>query len=95
MPLAIMASSGGMCTLVGTPPNITANATLANAGIEVGFFDYALLNFASAGGLHCRSQTQSACKQEDCLPIKGLVSFFLCHTTGNYAKDSSPHPQHI
>ena len=26
MPLAIMASSGGMCTLVGTPPNITANA---------------------------------------------------------------------
>ncbi len=48
MPLAIMASSGGMCTLVGTPPNITANATLANAGIEVGFFDYALFGLPVA-----------------------------------------------
>ena len=48
MPLAIMASSGGMCTLVGTPPNITANATLVNAGYEIGFFDYALFGLPVA-----------------------------------------------
>lgn len=41
MPLAIMASSGGMITMVGTPPNLTAFSTLQNAGIEFGFFDYA------------------------------------------------------
>ena len=48
MPLAIMASSGGMCTLVGTPPNITANTTLVNAGYEIGFFDYALFGLPVA-----------------------------------------------
>ncbi len=42
MPLAIMASVGGMMTLVGTPPNITVNATLLQYGeSQFGFFEYA------------------------------------------------------
>lgn len=42
MPLAIMASVGGMISLVGTPPNITVNATLQQFGQrEFGFFEYA------------------------------------------------------
>lgn len=41
MPLAIMASSGGMITMAGTPPNMSAAATLTNSGITIGFFDFA------------------------------------------------------
>jgi anion transporter len=41
MPLAIMASSGGMITMAGTPPNMSAAATLNNAGLSIGFFDFA------------------------------------------------------
>ena len=41
MPLAVMASSGGMITMAGTPPNMSAAATLENAGISIGFFDFA------------------------------------------------------
>ncbi|MCM1136792.1 MAG: SLC13 family permease [Clostridium sp.] len=41
MPLAMMASSGGMITMAGTPPNMSAAATLANNGIDIGFFDFA------------------------------------------------------
>ncbi len=42
MPLAMMASSGGMITMAGTPPNMSAAATLANSGINIGFFDFAV-----------------------------------------------------
>lgn len=42
MPLAMMASSGGMITMAGTPPNMSAAATLTNAGIDIGFFDFAV-----------------------------------------------------
>ncbi len=41
MPLAIMASSGGMITVAGTPPNMSANATLDMVGLALGFFDFA------------------------------------------------------
>ncbi len=41
MPLAMMASSGGMITMAGTPPNMSAAATLTNSGIDIGFFDFA------------------------------------------------------
>ena len=41
MPVAIMASAGGMITMAGTPPNMTSASTLAMAGIEFGFFDFA------------------------------------------------------
>lgn len=41
LPLAIMASSGGMITMAGTPPNMSAAATLDLAGIHIGFFDFA------------------------------------------------------
>lgn len=45
MPLAVMASSGGMITMAGTPPNMSAATTINNAGIEglgtIGFFDFA------------------------------------------------------
>ncbi len=42
-PLAIMASSGGMCTLVGTPPNMSAWTTLSSIGVNFGFFQFALV----------------------------------------------------
>lgn len=42
MPLAMMASSGGMITMAGTPPNMSAAATLTNSGISIGFFDFAV-----------------------------------------------------
>ncbi|PLW78735.1 SLC13 family permease [Cohaesibacter celericrescens] len=39
MPLAFAALIGGMLTLIGTPPNLVANAQLENAGMEpFGFF---------------------------------------------------------
>lgn len=41
MPLAMMASSGGMITMAGTPPNMSAASALALADIQMGFFDYA------------------------------------------------------
>lgn len=42
MPLAIMSSAGGMCTMIGTPPNLTVNTVLTANGIEgLGFFGYA------------------------------------------------------
>lgn len=42
MMLAITASTGGMITLVGTPPNITVNAILGQHGLDVfGFFEFA------------------------------------------------------
>lgn len=41
LPLAIMASSGGMITMAGTPPNMSAAATLGLADIHIGFFDFA------------------------------------------------------
>ena len=41
MPVAIMASAGGMITMAGTPPNMSAATTLNNAGIPFGFFDFA------------------------------------------------------
>ncbi len=41
MPLAVMASSGGMITMAGTPPNMSAAATLESAGIHFGFFEFA------------------------------------------------------
>lgn len=49
MPLAIMASSGGMITMAGTPPNMSAATTINNAAGtagfetlgEIGFFDFA------------------------------------------------------
>ncbi len=44
MTLAYTASTGGMMTLIGTPPNITANAILEQHGMEgFGFFEFALL----------------------------------------------------
>lgn len=44
LPLAFMASTGGMITLVGTPPNITANAILLEFGLrEFRFFEYAYI----------------------------------------------------
>ena len=40
--LAMTASTGGMISLVGTPPNITVNAVLSQAGYEpFGFFEFA------------------------------------------------------
>ncbi len=41
MPLAVMASSGGMITMAGTPPNMSAAATLESAGLHIGFFEFA------------------------------------------------------
>ena len=42
MPMAIMSSAGGMCTMIGTPPNLTVNAVLSTYGYEtMGFFDFA------------------------------------------------------
>ncbi len=41
MPLAMMASSAGMITMAGTPPNMSAAATLSMADISIGFFDFA------------------------------------------------------
>jgi len=42
MPLAMMASLGGMISLVGTPPNGTVNSVLEQAGQRTfGFFEYA------------------------------------------------------
>lgn len=42
MPLAMMASLGGMITMVGTPPNITVSSVLDAFGYEsFGFFEYA------------------------------------------------------
>ncbi len=43
MPLAIMASSGGMITLAGTPPNMSAYSTLLTIDVQMGFFDYAVV----------------------------------------------------
>ena len=48
MPLAIMASAGGMITMAGTPPNMTAATTLNNAGIPFGFFDFAWFGIPAA-----------------------------------------------
>ncbi len=42
MPLAFAAITGGLLTLMGTPPNVVASETLANAGYApIGFFDFA------------------------------------------------------
>lgn len=42
MPVAMLASAGGMISLVGTPPNGTANAVVMEAGLEpFGFFEFA------------------------------------------------------
>lgn len=42
MPVAMLASAGGMISLVGTPPNGTANAVIMEAGLEpFGFFEFA------------------------------------------------------
>jgi len=42
MPLAMMASIGGMISLVGTPPNNTVNIVISEAGYRsFGFFEYA------------------------------------------------------
>ena len=42
MPMAILSSAGGMCTMIGTPPNLTVNAVLNAYGYEsLGFFDFA------------------------------------------------------
>jgi anion transporter len=42
MPMAYATSLGGMITLVGTPPNVIAKATLDGAGLaSFGFFEYA------------------------------------------------------
>ena len=41
-PMAILSSAGGMCTLIGTPPNLTVNAVLTAYGYEgLSFFEYA------------------------------------------------------
>lgn len=50
MPLAVMASSGGMITMAGTPPNMSAAATLNNALGEgtIGFFDFAVFGIPVA-----------------------------------------------
>ena len=49
MPLAIMASAGGMITMIGTPPNLTVDITLKAAGIEgLGFFGYAWFGVPAA-----------------------------------------------
>ncbi len=42
MPMAILSSAGGMCTMIGTPPNLTVNAVLtAYGGEAMGFFEFA------------------------------------------------------
>jgi di/tricarboxylate transporter len=44
IPLAFAASTGGMLTLIGTPPNIVIADTLAEKGLRpFGFFEYSLL----------------------------------------------------
>lgn len=49
MPLAMMASMGGMITMVGTPPNITVNAVLTQFGeTPFGFFEYAFVGIPVA-----------------------------------------------
>ena len=55
MPLAFAALIGGMLTLIGTPPNLIANAALREAGLEpFGFFEFTpvgLIVFAVAATL--------------------------------------------
>lgn len=42
LPVAMLASAGGMISLVGTPPNGTANAVMTNGGYPAfGFFEFA------------------------------------------------------
>ena len=46
MPLAFAAGVGGTITMIGTPPNILANASLSAAGLaklQFGFFEYGLI----------------------------------------------------
>ena len=47
-PLALMASSGGMITLVGIPPNMSAWTTLASIGVDFGFFQFAVVGIPVA-----------------------------------------------
>lgn len=54
IPLAMMSSLGGTITLVGTPPNVTVNSIITEAGLgSFGFFEYAWvgLPLAIVGGL--------------------------------------------
>ncbi len=55
LPLAMMASLGGMITLIGTPPNITVSTVIQEYGYEgFGFFEFAYtgLPLTIAGGAY-------------------------------------------